>query len=633
MQLSENQKKGIETIHGPVLLIAGAGAGKTLVLIKRISYMLRLGIKAENIIVLTFTNKSAKEMINRIKEEVTEEDLNGLWIGTFHSLFARILRQEHETIGFRREFTINDTSDSISLIKQITKDLELSLDSYKPKEVARKISTLKNNLITWSQYKGNQENLDNDYKSNIPEFHKIYEKYCVKCHFSSIMDFDDLLLQTNILFRNDKILQKYQEQFHYIMVDEYQDTNISQFRIIKKLADVHNNICVVGDDAQSIYSFRGAKIENILNFRNVYRHAKSIFLDENYRSTQVIVEASNSIIKNNTRQIPKKIFSSREIGEKIKLFRTYNEREEAKKVISQIKRLVDFYGYNYADCCILYRNNNLSFFFEEKLINEKIPYKIYGGFSFYQRKEIKDFFYYLKLCINPTDDIAFTHVLQYPSKGIGKATIEKIASQNNTSLWKAAEQATLKPKALEQIKTLKTLFKNFNKKSENLDAFQLSKEILEASKIMEDLAAEPEKTKNINDLLESIKSFVESANESDNKLQNFIAQASLLTSDEISTDELTNDKVALMTIHAAKGLEFKNIFIVGMEQGIFPSQYNETISNIEEERRLFYVAITRAKKNLYMSYAQNRATYGYGKPEATTPSIFLQEIESSYFEN
>ncbi len=627
--LTANQQAAVESINGPIMIIAGAGAGKTLTLMKRLSYMLRTGIKPENIIVLTFTNKAAQEMKARLENEVSNQDTTGLWIGTFHSIFARILRTESATIGFRSDFTINDTKDTESLIKQIVKELELNLEVYKPKDLQKKISKLKNQLIPFNIYKQKVDLLENDEKASIPEFAKIYEKYSLKCHFSSIMDFDDLLLQTNILLKNDKILAKYHEIFHYIMVDEYQDTNISQFYILKKLAQKKENICVVGDDAQSIYGFRGANINNILNFENTYPNTKKIFLDRNFRSTQLIVECSNSVISNNKKQIVKKIYSEKNIGNKIKLFAASSEREEAKLVANEIIKLESFYSSDYSDCCILYRNNNLAFNFEAYLLEKQIPYKIYAGYSFFQKKEIKDFFAYLKICLNPSDDASLIRIFDFPKKGIGETAIDKIqktAIEKKISLWRASSEADLPKKQKETIQKLKENIKIFWEKSKKLDCFSLAKEILEYSEIAQKV--EKKQIENLNQILESIKQFSES--NSENTLSSYMSQAALLTTEELQQD-IEPNRVTLMTIHAAKGLEFKNVFIVGLEQGIFPSEFNNSTVNIEEERRAFYVGITRAKERLYFSYAQKRRLFD--KIATTQPSQFLSEIDKSYFEN
>jgi DNA helicase-2/ATP-dependent DNA helicase PcrA len=643
--LNENQRLAVENTEGASLIIAGAGSGKTRVLTVRITHLLKKGVRPGSILALTFTNKAAREMKERIAAMVGQNTARYLWMGTFHSIFARILRTEAETIGYPSNFTIYDSADSKSLIKSIIKDMNLDDKTYKPAVVSSRISAAKNNLVTSEVYSTLPETNEYDQSIKMPLIGQIYKEYARRCFLAGAMDFDDLLLKTNSLFRNHPdILAKYQRIFDYILVDEYQDTNHSQYMIIKKLAATHNNICVVGDDAQSIYSFRGARIENILNFQHDYPEHKVFKLEQNYRSTQNIVDAANSIIAKNKRQIRKTVFSEKEKGALIKVMSAITDNEEGYLVANEITdtRMRDHFMFS--DYAILYRTNAQSRIFEESLRKRNIPYKIYGGLSFYQRKEIKDLLSYFRLVINPKDNEAFKRVINYPARGIGQTSLTKLeqfASQNNLCIWEFATNIPLLLREFNKgtaakINEFTKLIDIFREKMETHDAFELAGEIATGSEIMKDLYKDqtPEgvsRFENIQELLNGIQEFSISAREegTPGKLNNYMEDVALLTDQDNEKPE-DNDRVTLMTIHSAKGLEFKNVFIVGVEENLFPSNQSgqKTLEDFEEERRLFYVALTRAEQNAYISYARQR--YKWGKLEFCNRSRFIDEIDPQY---
>ncbi len=644
-ELNEPQRLAVENINGASLIIAGAGSGKTRVLTYRITHLLKNGVKPGSVLALTFTNKAAKEMKNRISEMVGQNTARHLWMGTFHSIFARILRTESETLGYPSNFTIYDSSDSKSLIKSIIKDLNLDDKTYKPNVVAGRISAAKNNLVSSEMYATMPETTEYDQSIKMPLINVIYKDYTRRCFLAGAMDFDDLLMKTNVLFRNHpEILAKYQRIFDYILVDEYQDTNHSQYMIIKKLAAAHKNICVVGDDAQSIYSFRGARIENILNFQKDYPDHKVYKLEQNYRSTQTIVDAANSIIAHNKRQIRKNVFSKKEVGTLIKVMSAITDNEEGYLVSNEIIDTRMREHFMFSDYAILYRTNAQSRIFEEALRKRNIPYRIYGGLSFYQRKEIKDLLGYFRMVINPKDNEAFKRVINYPARGIGQTSLTKLeqfAGLNNICIW---EFATNIPMLLSEfnkgtaskIHEFTRLIEVFREKLETLDAFELATEIATGTEIMKDLYKDqtPEgvsRYENIQELLNGIQEFSISAKEegTPNKLNNYMEDVALLTDQDTEKPE-DNDRVTLMTIHSAKGLEFKNVFIVGVEENLFPSNQNgqKTMEDFEEERRLFYVALTRAEQHAYISYARQR--YKWGKLEFCNKSRFIDEIDPQY---
>jgi len=646
--LNEAQREAVLRTEGPALVIAGAGSGKTRVLTYRIANLLKQGAKPSSILSLTFTNKAAREMKERISSVVGENTARYLWMGTFHSIFARILRFEHETIGYPSNFTIYDSADSKSLIKTIIKSFQLDDKIYKPGVVASRISMAKNNLITPNAYENSAEIRSADKSMRMPQIAQIYKEYAKRCLLSGAMDFDDLLLKTNILFRDHpEVLQKYQERFGYVMVDEYQDTNYSQYLIVKKLAAAHKNICVVGDDAQSIYSFRGARIENILNFKSDYPEHKVFKLEQNYRSTQTIVNAANSIIAKNKRQIPKKVFSENATGKPIKLISALTDNEEGFLVAQEISQLQLRDHYKYEDFAILYRTNMQSRIFEESLRKRNIPYKIYGGLSFYQRKEIKDLISYFRMTINPADNEALKRIINYPARGIGATTLAKLeaaAIGKETSIWNivsalpTVNHANLNKGTVGKILHFVGLIQKFMQLSEDNDAFDTAKTIAEQTGILKELYTDksPEglsRHENIQELLNGIQEFSINAKETGEpeKLENYLEDVALLT-DQDNEKEEDRDKVTLMTVHSSKGLEFKNVFVVGMEENLFPSNQNgdNKPETLEEERRLFYVALTRAEENAWFSYANQR--YRWGNLDFCTPSRFLEEVDEQFLD-
>ncbi len=645
--LNETQRLAVENIHGASLIIAGAGSGKTRVLTYRITHLLKNGVKPGSILALTFTNKAAREMKDRIATMVGQNTSRHLWMGTFHSIFSRILRTEAELIGYPSTFTIYDSADSKNLIKSIIKDMNLDDKTYKPNVVASRISAAKNNLVSSEVYSTLPETAEYDQSIRMPLIGVIYKEYAKRCFLAGAMDFDDLLLKTNALLRNHpEILAKYQRIFEYILVDEYQDTNHSQYMIIKKLAATHNNICVVGDDAQSIYSFRGARIENILNFQKDYPNHKVFKLEQNYRSTQNIVDAANSVIAKNKRQIQKNVFSEKEKGTLIKVMSAITDNEEGYLVANEIGDTRMREHYQYSDYAILYRTNAQSRIFEESLRKRNIPYKIYGGLSFYQRKEIKDLLSYFRLVINPKDNEAFKRIINYPARGIGQTSLTKLeqfAAQNNICIWEFASNIPLllsefNKGTAAKINEFTRLIEVFREKLETHNAFELASEIATGSEIMKDLYKDqtPEgvsRFENIQELLNGIQEFSISAREegTPGQLNNYMEDVALLTDQDSDKPEDT-DRVTMMSIHSAKGLEFKNVFIVGIEENLFPSNQNgqKTAEDFEEERRLFYVALTRAKQHVYLSYARQR--YKWGKLEFCNKSRFIDEIDPQYLD-
>ncbi len=648
-ELNKAQQEAVIRTEGPSLIIAGAGSGKTRVLTYRIAHLLKQGVKPSTILALTFTNKAAREMKERIAAVVGENRARYLWMGTFHSVFARILRAEHEVTGYPSNFTIYDSPDSKSLIKTIIKSLGLDDKTYKPSVVAGRISMAKNNLITPNVYANNAEIRMFDKNMRMPAISEIYKEYTKRSFLSGAMDFDDLLLKTNLLFRDHaEILQKYLDRFDYVLVDEYQDTNYAQYLIVKKLASKNNNICVVGDDAQSIYSFRGARIENILNFKTDYPEHKIFKLEQNYRSTQTIVNAANSVIAKNKKQIPKTVFSEKEKGNLIKIFSALTDNEEGFLVVQEIAetRLRDHY--KNSDYAILYRTNAQSRIFEEALRKRNIPYKIYGGLSFYQRKEIKDLLAYFRMAINPADNEALKRIINYPARGIGATTLEKLentAVANDTSIWgiienlNNANEAGLNKAAVAKILNFVQIIRQYQSAAKENDAFETAKLIAGDSGILVELHNDksPEgvsRYDNIQELLNGIQEFSLNALESGGpaKLENYLEDVALLTDQDTEKDE-DRDKVTLMTIHSAKGLEFKNVFVVGLEENLFPSQRQgeqQTQETLEEERRLFYVALTRAKENVWFTFANQR--YRWGSLDFCTPSRFLEELDEQFLD-
>jgi DNA helicase-2/ATP-dependent DNA helicase PcrA len=644
--LNETQKQAVINTEGPALVIAGAGAGKTRVLTYRIVHLLQKGVPAGKILALTFTNKAAREMKERITRIVSPEISRYLWMGTFHSIFAKILRMEGEKLGYKSNYTIYDSSDSKSLIRSIIKELNLDDNIYKPSVIASRISAAKNNLVTSGMYASDQSLQEYDKSSRMHLLAEVYRIYAARCFKANAMDFDDLLLNTNILFRDfPDVLSRYQERFRYVLVDEYQDTNYSQYLIVKKLAASHLNICVVGDDAQSIYSFRGARIENILEFKNDYADYQLFKLEQNYRSTQTIVNAANDIIANNEGQIQKKVYSMNESGEKIQVFQAITDSEEGFNVSSDIfdKRFAQ--QLNWSDFAILYRTNAQSRIFEETLRRKNIPYKIYGGLSFYERKEIKDILAYFRMIINPEDEEALKRSVNYPKRGIGDTTIQKIfelASAVDVTPWTILRDSGKHPEHFNSGTSKKLLMygdliNSLRLNADITDAFTKAREIAMGSGILRELkeGKSPEEVsryENLEELLNAIKGFTEAAetNGDPSTLEAYMANVALLTDQDTDTEEDRN-KVTLMTMHSAKGLEFKHVYIVGMEDTLFPSPMSSgSARELEEERRLFYVAVTRAEKQATLSYALNR--YKWGNLERCNPSRFLREIDPKFLD-
>lgn len=638
-ELNEPQLAAVTHENGPLMIIAGAGSGKTRVLTYRIAHLMGQGIDAFNILSLTFTNKAAQEMRNRIEKIIGSEAKN-LWMGTFHSVFAKILRIEGTRIGYTSNFTIYDTDDSKSLLKTIVKEMHLDDKTYKANFILNRISGAKNNLISWQAYAENPIFLAEDTGAQMPEIHRIYKTYAQRCFSSNAMDFDDLLFNTNILFRDHlDVLNKYQHKFKYVMVDEFQDTNISQYLITRKLSAVNQNICVVGDDAQSIYAFRGANIQNILNFKKDYPDLAVVKLEQNYRSTQNIVNAANSLISKNKSQLDKNIFSDNEEGEKIEVFKAHSDNEEGKIIANSIFEAKHRESLKNLDFAILYRTNAQSRAFEEALRKINIKYRIIGGLSFYQRKEIKDLLGYLRFVVNQQDEEAFKRIINQPKRGIGDSTIAKIvvtANENQKSIWEVVSfiKEYIEGRAVNSIETFATLIKSYILLLEDdKDAHTVAMHIAKTSGILHELYVDKTvegmaRHENVQELLNSIKQFVDNPENEDVTLGTFLQTVSLLTNAD-QDDDGDNDKVTMMTIHGAKGLEFNQVFVVGLEENLFPSQMMlKNRDDLEEERRLFYVAITRAEKKLTLSYAEQR--YNWGKLNFCEKSRFIDEIDSKY---
>ena len=637
--LNERQYEGVVNTEGPTIIIAGAGSGKTRVLTYRIAYLIRdRNIDPFRILALTFTNKAAKEMRKRI-EEVVGMDARNLWMGTFHSVFARILRAEAGRLGYPSNFTIYDTDDSKSLIRTIVKEFGLDDKIYKPNVVLNRISGAKNRLVSWEDYIENPHYAADDAAAQKPEMGRIYKAYCLRCFKADAMDFDDLLFNTNVLFRDHvDILNKYQQRFHYVMVDEFQDTNVSQYLITKKLAAVHQNIAVVGDDAQSIYAFRGANIENILNFEKDFPDLSVIKLEQNYRSTQNIVNAANSVIAKNKDQLQKKVWTSNQEGTQIDLIKSISDNEEGRFVASAIFEQKTQHSYQNSDFAILYRTNSQSRAIEEALRKSGIPYRIYGGLSFYQRKEIKDLMAYLRFAINTNDEQSFRRIINLPKRGIGITSVEKIvvaAFEHDIPLWDVLVNidSFLPGRIANAVHQFVTLVKSFQLSAETKNAFDAANHIAKNSGLLKELYADKtveglNRYENVQELLNAIKEFVDDPEIEQKDLGTFLQDIALLT-DADKEDPNDTDFVSLMTIHASKGLEFKNIFVVGLEEDLFPSQMMmSSRADLEEERRLFYVAITRAQENLYFSYALSR--YRYGRLINCEPSRFIEEVDPTY---
>ena len=642
-QLNESQK--LPTIHknGPVMVIAGAGSGKTRVLTYRIAYLMEMGVDPFSILALTFTNKAAREMKSRISLIVGEEKSKNLWMGTFHSIFAKILRSEADLLGYSSNFTIYDTQDSERLIASIIKELKLDKDLYKYRNIRNRISSLKNNLVTVKTYLNNQELIQQDNESRRPLFGKIYQNYVNRCFKASAMDFDDLLLKTNeLLNRYPEVLAKYQERFKYIHVDEYQDTNHSQYLIVKALADRYENLCVVGDDAQSIYGFRGANIENILNFQKDYLNSTVYRLEQNYRSTKNIVNAANSVINNNINKLDKNVWTENEAGNKINVNQSITDSEEGRFVASSIFENKNNLRLDNDSFAVLYRTNAQSRSIEDALRRKNIPYQIYGGLSFYQRKEIKDILAYLRIIINPNDEESFKRIINYPTRGIGQTTIDKLliySNKNNISLFNSLvllENVDINNGTKTKLTNFLNLIKNFQILNVKLNALEIIDEVLKRIGIINllKLDGSPEaisRIENIEALLNAVKDFIEGQEEvdgADGSLSEFLEDVALISELDKDKNE-TDKKVSLMTIHLAKGLEFSHVYIVGLEEDLFPSALSSTTrTDLEEERRLFYVALTRAKRQVTITYAKNR--YRWGKLNDCEPSRFINEINKDY---
>ena len=646
-ELNESQRVAVEHIFGPIMVIAGAGSGKTRVLTYRIAHMMEQSIDPFNILALTFTNKAAKEMTERIGHIVGSGEAKNISMGTFHSVFSKILRFNAERIGFPNNFTIYDTQDSKSLIKDIIKELNLDDKTYKPSMVFGRISAAKNNLISPEAYAANAEIQLEDKQARRPELGLVFQHYANRCLKAGAMDFDDLLYFTNVLLRDfPDVLHYYQQKFKYILVDEYQDTNYAQYLIVKKLAAAYQNICVVGDDAQSIYSFRGANIENILNFRKDYPDFVLYKLEQNYRSTKNIVEAANSVIKKNKDQITKTVWTDNNEGSKIKVQRSLTDNEEGRTIAQAIFERKTTEGARFQDFAILYRTNKQSRAFEEALRKLNMPYKIYGGLSFYQRREIKDLLAYFRLSANPHDEEALKRVINYPKRGIGKTTIENIiiaANRYNTSMWEVIKDfqrfpADVGSAARTKIYEFVTMIGSFGAEIDKTDAFTLAERIAKSSGIIRELLAEKDKGpeeverfQNIEELLAGIQEFVRGAEpDAPRTLADFMMDVALLTDADQDKPEDRNH-ISLMTIHSSKGLEYPHIYIVGLEENLFPSQMAlNSRSELEEERRLFYVALTRGMRSCMLSYATSRFTWG--QAIMSEPSRFIDEIDPQYLQ-
>lgn len=647
--LNESQRKAVEYIDGPLLVIAGAGSGKTRVLTYKIAYLLQQGVKPWNIMALTFTNKAAREMKERIGKLVGQDLAQHLYMGTFHSIFSRILRAEAQHIGFNNNFTIYDETDSRSLIKTIVKDLKLDEKVYKPASVHSRISMAKNNLMSAENYARDKESYQADQRAKMPRLGEIFITYVQRCQQANAMDFDDLLTLTFKLFQeHEDIRKKYADRFDFLLVDEYQDTNHAQMRIVMQLCKEKERVCAVGDDSQSIYSFRGANIDNILSFQSRFKGAKLFKLEQNYRSTQSIVEAANSLIKHNSNQIPKNVYSKNDKGESLIYKPAYSDKEEALIVCREIKRIKRQDDCQYSDFAILYRTNAQSRSFEEEFRKQGIPYRIYGGLSFFQRKEIKDVIAYFRLVANPDDEEAFKRIINYPSRGIGNTTVAKIAAcalDNHVSFWQVISSPDhyglgVNKGTLAKLESFRLMISGFVEKSASMNAFDLGDTIVKESGISADIyksgSRDPEdlaRQENLEELLGGMQSFVEECREEGREqeayLTDYLQGVALLTDLDSKGDD-DEPRVSLMTVHASKGLEFPTVFVVGLEENVFPSAIVSTLRELEEERRLLYVAITRAEKHCVLTSAKNR--FRYGKMEFGNPSRFIKEIDSAFIQ-
>ncbi|MFD2145979.1 ATP-dependent helicase [Mucilaginibacter antarcticus] len=639
--LNPEQKAAVKQISGPVMIIAGAGSGKTRVITFRVAHLVRSGVDSFNILVLTFTNKASREMRERITKLVGPEAKN-IWMGTFHSVFSKILRVEADKIGYPNNFTIYDTDDSKSVLRAILKEMNLDDKLYSVNVVLNRISAAKNNLVSWIEYQKNDQIQADDISSNRPMLGTIYQNYVQRCYRAGAMDFDDLLFKTNELLKlYPDVLNKYQHKFKYLMVDEYQDTNFSQYLIVKKLAAVNENICVVGDDAQSIYAFRGANIQNILNFEKDYPDLKIFKLEQNYRSTQNIVNVANSIIANNKEQLKKNVFSEKENGDKIKVMRAYSDNEEGKLVAEAIVHERTTKGLKWNAFAILYRTNAQSRSMEEALRKLGTPYKIYGGLSFYQRKEIKDLIAYFRITFNPADEEALKRVINYPRRGIGDTTIDKIivaADQNQVTPWEVVADPTRYlpgERISSSVSAFSMMIQGFQVIARNKSAYEAALHIAQHSGLLKDLYEDKSveglnRYENIQELLNGIKEFSEREDIEEKGLDVFMQDIALLTNDDNDKNK-DADTVSLMTIHSSKGLEFPQVYVVGLEENLFPSQMSlNSRTDLEEERRLFYVAVTRAQSKLTISYATSR--FKFGTLINCEPSRFLDEIDAQYLD-
>ena len=647
--LNESQRKAVEYIDGPSLVIAGAGSGKTRVLTYKIAYLLQQGVKPWSIMALTFTNKAAREMKERIGKLVGQELAQHLYMGTFHSIFSRILRAEAQHIGFTNNFTIYDESDSRSLIKTIVKEMGLDEKVYKPASVHSRISMAKNNLMSAENYARDKESYQADQRAKMPRLGEIFITYVQRCQQANAMDFDDLLTLTFKLFQeHEDIRKKYADRFDFLLVDEYQDTNHAQMRIVMQLCKEKERVCAVGDDSQSIYSFRGANIDNILSFQSRFKEARLFKLEQNYRSTQSIVEAANSLIKHNSNQIPKNVYSKNDKGERLIYKPAYSDKEEALIVCREIKRIKRQDDCQYSDFAILYRTNAQSRSFEEEFRKQGIPYRIYGGLSFFQRKEIKDVIAYFRLVANPDDEEAFKRIINYPARGIGNTTLAKIATcalDNHVSFWQVISSPEhyglgVNKGTLAKLESFRLMISGFVEKSASMNAFDLGDTIVKESGISADIyksgSRDPEdlaRQENLEELLGGMQSFVEECREEGREqeayLTDYLQGVALLTDLDSKGDD-DEPRVSLMTVHASKGLEFPTVFVVGLEENIFPSAIVSTLRELEEERRLLYVAITRAEKHCILTSAKNR--FRYGKMEFGNPSRFIKEIDSAFIQ-
>ena len=645
-ELNESQLAAVVYNDGPSLVIAGAGSGKTRVLTYKVAYLMERGLEPWRILALTFTNKAAREMRERIGKRVGEHRARYLWMGTFHSMFLRILRAEAEHIGFPPNFTIYDQTDSKSLIKSIIKEMQLDDKVYKPNVIQCRISNAKNQLMTAQMYAADAMAVADDRSAKVPQTREIYLRYQERCRQAGAMDFDDILLYTYLLFKQyPEVLERYAEQFAYVLVDEYQDTNYAQHCIVWQLTQKRQMVCVVGDDAQSIYSFRGANIDNILGFTRQYSGARVFKLEENYRSTQMIVGAANSLIDKNREQIHKEVYSRQEVGEPLRLLEAYSDVEEGEMVVRRILSLKHRDSLANDSFAILYRTNAQSRVFEEVLRKNGVPYRIYGGLSFYQRKEVKDVIAYFRMAVNPHDEEAFKRIINYPARGIGDTTVGKVlsaASDHGVSLWTvigdpAAYNLTVNKGTITKLTNFYNLVSSFIEKVDKVDAYELGRMVVQEAGIMTDLMQDTtvegrSRLENVQELMDGMHDFVRSRQEEGEEaigLPDFLSDVALLT-DQDSDDDDT-DKVTLMTVHAAKGLEFDTVFIVGMEEQLFPSMMAyDSARQMEEERRLLYVAVTRAEKRCFLSYAKSR--FRYGKVEYGMPSRFLKDIDAGYME-